>query len=137
MEKRHHIEHELQIQLVRIIRQHCTVCYNFTAAFLRKGSFLCQRNALQVTYRSTLVNPFSTTNSSLLVGIIQNWVSEAPQLVLDGLSVRINPHCTTLMDSMEDRECEVEVVYDRHTVEFMTQVLSVCTVREIGHQICT
>ena len=136
-EKKDRIEDEIKTHLVRIIRQNCTMCYDLTTAFLRKGSFLCQRNPTHFTYRSTLVNPFPTTNSSELLGIIQNWVSSGPSLVLDGLSVRVNRHCPTRIESLEDGECENEAMYDPHMVELMTRVLSACTVREIGHQLCT
>ena len=92
-EKKDRIEDEIKTHLVRIIRQNCTMCYDLTTAFLRKGSFLCQRNPTHFTYRSTLVNPFPTTNSSELLGIIQSWVSSGPTLVPDGLSVRVNRYC--------------------------------------------
>ena len=63
------------------------------------------------------LHPFSTTNSSELLGIIQNWVSSGPTLVLEGLSVRVNQHCPTRIESLEDGECENEAMYDPHMVE--------------------
>ncbi|CAI8028831.1 hypothetical protein GBAR_LOCUS16385, partial [Geodia barretti] len=86
-----HIEHQLQSRLIRIIRETCAECFQLSPSFLRKGVFLCHGNPTKTTYRTTLVNPFPTTNSTQLVGIIQSWVSTGPSLVLDGLLVRVSP----------------------------------------------
>ena len=70
----------------------CSDCYDLTPSFLRPGMFLCHGNSTKTTYRSTLVNPFPTTTSARLVGIIQSWVSSNPAFILDDLLVRVPPH---------------------------------------------
>ncbi|CAI8049107.1 hypothetical protein GBAR_LOCUS27045, partial [Geodia barretti] len=60
------IERELQSYVVEIIRNSCSECYNLTQSFFRKGVFVCHGNPTKTTYRTTLVNPFPTTNSTYL-----------------------------------------------------------------------
>ena len=100
------IEAQLQSQLTRIIRERCTDCYEFTESYIRQGSFLCHGGHITVTYRSTLVNPFPTKNSTYLVGIIQSWVSTSPFLTIDSLIVRVNANCPTCVASLGNDECE-------------------------------
>ncbi|CAI8057262.1 hypothetical protein GBAR_LOCUS31214, partial [Geodia barretti] len=57
------IEKQLQAYLIQIIREACSDCYKLTPSFLRPGLFLCHSNPTNTTFRSTLVNPFPTTNS--------------------------------------------------------------------------
>ena len=85
------IENQLHSHLTRIIRERCRDCYDFSAHYLRQGHFSCYDNPTTVTYRTTLINPFPTTNSTHLVGIIQSWVSTSPPLILDGLKVKVVP----------------------------------------------
>ena len=105
---------------------------------MRQGLFLCHGNPTTVTYRSTLVNPFSTQTSTHLVGIIQSWVSTSPSLTLDSLLVRINAHCPTSVASLGDDECESgdTVLSNSGMAARVNQVLSVCAVRELGQEIC-
>ena len=137
LEKTSRIEDQLQSQLVLIIRERCPDCYTFSTHYLRPGHFLCHGNPTIATYCSTLVSPFPTTNSTQLVGIIQNWVSTSPCLVLDGLMVRVVPSCSTLLPSLCDEECVSEVQTESGVAETVSQVLSVCAVRSLGQQICT
>ena len=123
--------------LVRIIRERCTDCYNFTTAYLRRGLFLCHGNPTIVTYRSTLVSPFPTITANYLVGIIQNWVSTGPSMIIDWLLVRVSANCPTCIVSLDDDECVGAVGSDSGVSERISQVLSVCAVRELGQEICT
>ncbi|CAI8054449.1 hypothetical protein GBAR_LOCUS29715, partial [Geodia barretti] len=56
------IEEQLQLYLIDIIRKSCPECYSLTLTFLRPGLFLCHGNPTKTTYRTTLANPFPTTN---------------------------------------------------------------------------
>ena len=132
------IEAQLQSHVIRIIRERCTDCYEFSEAYLRPGVFLCHGNPTIPTYRSTLVNPFPTTSSTQLVGIIQSWVSTSPSLTLDGLLVRVSANCPTCVSSVGDEECVGgDTVLSDSVAVRVSQVLSVCAVRELGQQICT
>ena len=86
------VRNQLQSYLIQVIRKQCSDCYDLTPSFLRPGMFLCHGNPTKTTYRSTLVNPFPTTTSARLVGIIQSWVSSNPAFILDDLLVRVPPH---------------------------------------------
>ena len=135
--KNNRIEDQLIVVLVRIIRERCTDCYNFTTAYLRRGLFLCHGNPTTVTYRSTLVSPLPTMNATHLVGIIQTWVSTGPSLIIDGLLVRVTGNCPTCIVSLDDDEYVGAVESDSGVSERISQVLSVCAVRELGQEICT
>ena len=89
------------------------------------------------TYRSTLVNPLPTTTAAELVGIIQSWVSTSPSLIIDGLLVRLTVGCPTCVDNLDAEECDCPGDIDPGTAEMMSQVLSVCAIRQIGQEICT
>ena len=138
IEKTGRIEAQVQSHITRIIRERCTDCYEFTEAYLRRGLFLCHGSPTTVTYRSTLIKPLPIKNSTQLVGIIQSWVSTSPSFTLNGLLVRVNANCPTCVASLGDDECVSEdtVLSDSVAVR-VSQVLSVCTVRELGKQICT
>ena len=136
IEKTGHIEAQVQSHIIRIIRERCTDCYEFTETYLRQGIFLCYDNPTTVTYRSTLVTPYSTKNATHLVGIIQTWVSTSPFLTLDSLLVKVNADCTTSVASLGDDEC-LSGDIDSGVAERVNQVLSVCAVRELGQEICT
>ena len=130
----------IEVQLKsRIIREYCIDCYKFTEVYIRQGLFLCHGNPTIVTYRSTIINPFPTTNSTQLVGIIQNWVSTSPSFTLDGLLVRVNANCSTCVSSLGDDECVSgdTVLSDSGVTARINQVLSVCAVRALGQDICT
>ena len=135
LDKNGRIKHQLQMELLHIIRERCPECTDLTTAYLRKGVFLCNKNPTQTTYRSAIVNPFPTTNSSSLVGIIQNWVSTNPDFTIDDLLVWANPQCPTRLDRLGGSECEYEDTSGLHLR--MSQVLSVCAVRELGEEICS
>ena len=123
------------MELLHIIRERCPECTDLTTAYLRKGVFLCKKNPTQTTYRSAIVNPFPTTNSSSLVGIIQSWVSTNPDFTIDDLLVWANPQSPTRLDRLGGSECEYEDISGLYLR--MSQVLSECTVRELGEEICT
>ena len=131
------IEEYMRKEVLQVIRKFCPDCSQFSPAYLRKGVFLCHINPTHSTYRSSLVNPFPTTNSSSLVGIIQSWVSTNPVLTLDGLLVRVNPHCPTGLASLGDSECELEDRAGADMSARISEVLSVCAVRELEDAICT
>ena len=137
LEKTGRIEDQLQSELTLIIRERCTDCYTFSTAFLRQGQFLCHDNPTTATYRSTLINPFPTTNSTQLVGIIQSWVSACPSLIIDGLVVRVYHDVPTCIPSLHDGECVDDVESVSGVAEVVSQVLSVCAVRALGQEICT
>ena len=136
IEKTGRIEAQVQSHITRIIRECCTDCYEFTEAYLRQGLFLCHGNPTTVTYRSTLVNPLPTKNSTQLVSIIQSWVSTSPSFTLDGLLVRVNANCPTCVASLGDDEC-VSGDTDSGVAIRVHQVLSLCAVRSLGQEICT
>ena len=139
IDKTGRIETQLLSHVTRIIRERCSDCYEFTEAYLKPGVFLCHGNSTITTYRSTLVNPFHTTSSTQLVGIIQSWVSSSPSLTLDGLLVRVSANCLTSVASLGDEECEGggRIMPESAVAEVVTRVLSVCAVREFGDDICT
>ncbi|CAI8036866.1 hypothetical protein GBAR_LOCUS20654, partial [Geodia barretti] len=130
------IEKQLQAYLIQIIREACSDCYKLTPSFLRPGLFLCHSNPTKATYRSTLVNPFPTTNSTHLVGIIQSWVSTGPSLVLDGLLVKVSLSCPTSISSLDEEECETGTAHDPQLGDRITQTLNVCAIRNLGEQVC-
>jgi hypothetical protein len=130
------IEKQLQAYFIQIIREACSDCYKLTPSFLRPGLFLCHSNPTKTTYRSTLVNPFPTTNSTHLVDIIQSWVSTGPSIVLDGLLVRVSPSCPTSISSLDEEECETGTTYDPQLGDQITQTLNVCAIRNLGEQVC-
>ena len=132
-----HIEHQLQSRLIRIIRENCAECFQLSPSFLRKGVFLCHGNPTKTTYRTTLVNPFPTTNSTHLVGIIQSWVSTGPSLILDGLLVRVSPSCPTSISSLDEEECETGTAHDPALGDRITQTLNVCALRNLGEDVCS
>ena len=131
------IERELQFYFVEIIRNSCSECYSLSQSFFRKGVFLCHGNPTKTTYRTTLVNPFPTTNSIHLVGIIQSWVSTGPSLILDGLLVRVSPSCPTSISSLDEEECETDTGHDPGLGDRITQTLNVCALRNLGEEICS
>ena len=137
VEKTNSIERQIQSQIVDIIRIQCATFYNFTTDYLRKGLFLCHIKPTMTTYRSTLVNPLPTTTAAELVGIIQSWVSTSPSLIIDGLLVRLTAGCPTCIDNLDAEECDCPGNIDPGTAEMMSQVLSVCAIRQIGQEICT
>ena len=129
-----HIERELQSYMIQIV---CSNCKPLTTSSFRKGLFLCHSNPTKTTYRTTLINPFPTKNSSQLVGIIQNWVSSSPSLVLDGLLVRVSPACAASISRIDERECQTGVITDPGLGERITQTLNECTVKNLGKEICS
>ena len=137
-EKTLHIEEQLQSILIRIIRKRTNSSNGIlTTPFLGKGLFLCLSNPTKTTYRTTLVNPFPTTNPTHLVGIIQSWVSTGPSLILDGLLVRVSPSCPTSISSLDEKQCETGTTNDPQLSERITQTLNVCALRNLGEEICS
>ena len=130
------IERQLHSYVIEVIRKNCSTCYDLTPSVLRPGVFLCHSNPTKTTYRTTFVNPFPTTNSSQLVGIIQSWVSTGPSLILDGLLVRVSPACPTAISSLDQEECETGVSSDPALGQRITQTLNECAVRNLGEQVC-
>ena len=128
----HTIKNQIRKELVRIIRKDSPDYYQFTPDFLRRGFFLCHGNPTMATYRSTLVNPFPTTNATQLVGIIQSWVSTSPSLVLDDRLVRVNHDCPTCIDCLDADECVSSNGSDPDINERISQVLSVCAIQHLG-----
>ena len=131
------VERQLQFYLAEVIRNNCSECYNFTQNFFRRGLFLCHSNPTKTTYRTTLINPFPTKNSSQLVGIIQNWVSSSPSLVLDGLLVRVSSTCQTSISRIDETECQSWVMTDPGLGERITQTLNFCALRNLGDLVCS
>ena len=137
LKKTRDIRERIHGYIVRIIREQCIACEDFTADYIRRGLFLCHGYPAKTTYRSTIINPFPTTDSAQLVGIIQNWVITDPLLVLDDLLVRVNTDCPACIDALNESECEWSTeVIDSREMARISQVLSVCAVREIGEEIC-
>ena len=132
MKKMIKIEIILRVYIIRIIREKCGDCYDFNPSYLREGMFLCHQNPTKATYRSTLVNPFPTVNASYLVGIIQNWVSTSPSMIVNGLLVRVNADCVTRADSFDAPECMDEVEDDSVMSARISRIFNVCAVRELG-----
>ena len=132
-----HIEQVLHSYMIQIIRSNCTECKQLTTSSFRRGLFLCHSNPTKTTYRTTLINPFPTKNSTLLVGIIQNWVSSSPSLVLDGLLVRVSSTCQTSISRIDERECDSRVRTDPGLGERITHTLNECTVKNLGEEICS
>ena len=97
--------------------------------------FLCHKNPTRTTYRSTLINPFVNTTATQLVGIIQSWVSTGPSLGLDYMLVRVSPECPTGISNLDDEEC-VTGTSDPGLGERITQTLNVCSVRNLGQEVC-
>ena len=132
------IESQIQARLVRVIRETCSECFNLTTSFLRKGLFVCHGNPTKATYRSTIINPFPTTTSAHLVGIIHSWVSMGPSLILDGLLVRVSGECPTAISSLDEGECESGVSGDPGLVgQRITQTLHTCALRNLGEDVCS
>ena len=136
LEETARIENQLKTYLVQIVRKSCTDCYILTPSFLRPGMFLCHSNPTKTTYRTTLVNPFPTTNSTHMVGIIQSWVSGAPSLVLDGLLVRVSATCPTSISHLDGEECETETRTDPGLGTRISQTLNTCALRNLGEEVC-
>ena len=135
-EKGAQLERELTSYLVHIIHSNCSDC-KLTPSFLRRGLFLCHGNPTRATYRSTLINPFLTSqNATQLVGIIQSWVSTGPSLILDGLLVRVSGECPTAISSLDEGECESGVSGDPGLGQRITQTLHTCALRNLGDEIC-
>ena len=132
-----HIEQVLQSHMIQIIRSNCTECKQLTTSSFRKGLFLCHSNPTKTTYRTTLINSFPTKNSTQLVGIIQNWVSSSPSLVLNGLLVRVSPTCQTSISRIDERECDSGVRTDPGLGERITHTLNECTVKNLGEEMCS
>ena len=105
--KSYHIKYQLQSHIVRIIRDRCDNCTEFSDGFLRKGMFLCHNNPTTATYRSALVSPFSsdTRNSSYFLSILQDWISTAPSLTIEWLLVRVNPNCPAGIPRLDVAAC--------------------------------
>ena len=137
MEKIARIESQIQARLVRVIRETCSECFNLTTSFLRKGLFVCHGNPTKATYRSTIINPFPTTTSTHLVGIIQSWVSTGPSLILDGLLVRVSGECPTAISNLDEGECESGVSGDPGLGQRITQTLHTCALRNLGEEVCS
>ena len=131
------IESQIQARLVRVIRENCSECFNLTTSFLRKGVFVCHGNPTKATYRSTIINPFPTTTSAHLVGIIQSWVSMGPSLILDGLLVRVSGECPAAISSLDEGECESGVSGDPGLGQRITQTLHTCALRNLGEEVCS
>ena len=131
------IRSQLQSYLINIIRNNCSECEELTSSFLRPGVFLCHHNPSKTTYRSTLINPFPTTTTTRLVGIIQSWVSMGPSLILDGLLVRVSGECPTAISSLDEGECESGVSGDPGLGQRITQTLNECAVRNLGQEVCS
>ena len=135
VEKAIRIEEQLHSQLVRIIQKRSSGSNE--TFILRKGVFLCHSNPTKTTYRTTLFNLFPTTNSTHLVGIIQNWVSGAPSLVFDGLLVRVAPACPASVARLDEEECDSGVMTDPGLGKRITQTLNECAVKNLGDEICS
>ena len=126
------------MQLIKVMRKNCADCHNLIPSFLRPGVFLCHGNPTKTTYRSTIVNPFATTNATQLVGIIQSWVSSGPSLILDGLLVRVSADCPTAISSLDEGECESgDVSSDPGLGQRITQTLNECAVKNLGEEVCS
>ena len=83
-------------------------------------------------------NPFPTTTSTHLVGIIQSWVSMGPSLILDGLLVRVSGECPTAISSLDEGECESGVSGgDPGLGQRITQTLHTCALRNLGEEVCS
>ena len=131
------IASQIQARLVRVIRENCSECLNLTTPFMRKGLFVCHGNPTKATYCSTIINPFPTTTSAYLVGIIQRWVSTGLSLSLDGLLVRVSGECPTAISSLDEGECESGVSGDPGLGQRITQTLHTCALRNLGEEVCS
>ena len=58
-------------------------------------------------------------------------------MIIDWLLVRVTGSCPTCIVSLDDDECVGAVDSDSGVSERISQVLSVCAVRELGQEICT
>ena len=58
-------------------------------------------------------------------------------MIIDWLLVRVSANCPTCIVSLDDDECVGAVESDSAVSERISQVLSVCAVRELGQEICT
>ena len=89
----------------------------------------------QCTHRC--FNPFPTTTSTHLVGIIQSWVSTGSSLILDGLLVRVSGDSPTAISSLDEGECESGVSGDSGLGQRITQTLHTCALRNLGEEVCS
>ena len=96
-----------------------------------QGQHMCGRQE-QCTNRC--FNPFPTTTSTHLVGIIQSW---GPFLILDGLLVRVSGECPTAISSLDEGECESGVSGDPALGQRITQTLHACALRNLGEEVCS
>lgn len=128
------IEQQLQSRLSQVIISDCdqNVPYYYRYyRFFRKGVFLCHGSPSSTTYRTTLVDYRSTTNSTYLVGIIQNWVSTHPSLIIDGRLMRVSSTCPTYIFSLDEEECETGR-HDAGESQRIAQTLSQCAVQNMA-----
>ena len=62
-------------------------------------------------------------------------VTTGPSLGLDDMLVRVSPECPTGISGLDDEEC-VTGTSDPGLGERITQTLNVCSVRNLGLEVC-
>ena len=82
----------------------CAEC-GITSDIIDKPSFACySESPSSVTYRARLEGT-SETNSTTLISLIEEWVSDGASIIVTGVLIRVDSDCSVAISSLSQGEC--------------------------------
>ena len=104
---------DIKEEIVKEVSILCSSC-RFTTSNIIDGTFSCL--GLQgefedtVVYRAniTLQVSASITDADDIVAYISQWVQDEPSVVVNGITLALDPDCPTMLDSFDSNNCVIE-----------------------------
>ena len=89
--------------LVKAIERRCKCRFPITN-LLNEDLFMREDPWNVIIYRNALLGTHNF-NSTLIIGLIQDWVSTGPLIKINGNPLRIDSSCPTAISSLDDPVC--------------------------------
>ena len=91
----------------------CTEC-GITSDIIDKPSFAYySESPSSVTYRARLEGT-SETNSTTLISLIVEWVSDGASIIVTGVLMKVDPECSVAISSLSEGECSSTLTPTTH-----------------------
>ena len=88
-----------------VVNQLQTSCGECAPEMIDNHFFVCYpESPSHVTYRARLEGT-SERGSDSLISLIEDWVSGGPGVIVTGVLMTVDPHCSVAISSLSEREC--------------------------------
>ena len=88
-----------------VVNQLQTSCGECAPEMIDSHFFVCYpESTLHVTYRARLEGT-SERGSDSLISLIEDWVSGGPGVIVTGVLMTVDPHCSVAISFLSEREC--------------------------------